>query len=95
MSPVDPYQAYVIAPIVKGGFRYVVGLVFRPATMRVGYTTNCKMFLDSFFSLCGDLLDVARGVSFEKALWHLSLHLAASNLDLSGPVDSQPMSMGP
>ena len=60
VASTDPYQAYMIAPIVKGGFRYVgVGLVFKPATIGAGHITKCKMFLNSFFSLCGDLPDMA------------------------------------
>ena len=54
----DTYQAYVIAPIVKGGLQYVgVGLVFKPATIGTGHITMCKMFLDLFL-LCGDLPDM-------------------------------------
>ena len=34
----DPYQAYVIAPIVKGGFRYIgVGLVYKPASISASH----------------------------------------------------------
>ena len=45
----DPYQAFVITPIVKGGFHYVdVGLVYKPATISAGHIAKCKMFLDSF-----------------------------------------------
>ena len=56
VASTDPYQAYMIAPIVKGGFWYVgVGLVFKPATIGAGCITKCKMFLHSFFSSCGDL----------------------------------------
>ena len=59
LASTDPYQAYVIAPIVKGGFQYVcVALVFKPAIIGAGYITKCKMFLDSFFSSCGDLPDM-------------------------------------
>ena len=55
----DPYQAYVIAPIIKGRFQYVgVGLVFKPATISAGCITKCKMFLNSFFSSCSDLPDM-------------------------------------
>ena len=55
----NPYQAYVITPIVKCGFHYVgVGLVYKPASISAGHIAKCKMFLDSFFSLCGDLPDV-------------------------------------
>ena len=59
VASTDPYQAYVIAPIVKSRFWYVgVGLVFKPATIGAGHIAKCKMFLDSFFSLCGDLPSV-------------------------------------
>ena len=55
VASTDPYQAYVIAPIVKGRFRYVgMDLVFKPATIGAGCITKCKMFLNSFFSSCGD-----------------------------------------
>ena len=55
----DPYQAYVAAPIVKGGFKYIrVGLMYKPAIVRLGCIAKCKMFLDSFFSSCGDLPDI-------------------------------------
>ena len=34
----DPYQAYVITPIVKGGFHYIgVGLVYKPASISSGH----------------------------------------------------------
>ena len=56
VASTDPYQAYMIAPIVKDGFWYVgVGLIFKPATIGAGHITKCKMFLDSFFSSFGDL----------------------------------------
>ena len=59
VASTDPYQAYVIAPIVKGRFRYVgMGLVFKPATIGAGCIAKYKMFLNSFFSSCGDLPDV-------------------------------------
>ena len=55
----DPIQAYVVAPIVKGGFKYIrVGLMYKPAIVRLGCIAKCKMFLDSFFSSCGDLPDI-------------------------------------
>ena len=55
----DPYQTYVITPIVKGGFHYVgVGLVYKPASISAGRIAKCKMILNSFFSSCGDLPDV-------------------------------------
>ena len=55
----NPYQAYVIAPVVKGGFCYVgVGLVYKQASISAGCIAKCKMFLDSFFSLCGNLPDM-------------------------------------
>ena len=59
VASTDPYQAYVIAPIMKGGFWYVgMGLVFKPTTISAGCIAKCKMFLNSFFSLCGDLPNV-------------------------------------
>ena len=54
-----PCQASVIAPIVKDGFCYVcVGLMYKPASISASCIAKCKMFLDSFFSSCGDLPDV-------------------------------------
>ena len=45
VASTDPYQAYMIAPIIKGRFWYVgVGLVFKLAT--IGCITKCKMFLN-------------------------------------------------
>ena len=59
VASTDPYQAYMIAPIVKGQFQYVsVGLVFKPATIGAGHIAKCKMFLNLFFSSCGDLPDM-------------------------------------
>ena len=59
VASTDPYQAYMIAPFVKGGFWYVgMGLVFKPATIGAGRIAKCKMFLNSFFLSCGDLPDV-------------------------------------
>ena len=59
VTPTDPYQAYVVAPIVKGRFKYVSGgLMYKPAIVRLGCIAKCKMFLDSFFSSCGDLPDI-------------------------------------
>ena len=59
VASTDLYQAFVIAPIVKGRFWYVgVGLVFKPATIGAGHIAKCKMFLNSFFSLCGNLPDM-------------------------------------
>ena len=59
VTSTDPYQAYMVAPIVKGGFKYIsMGLVYKPAIVRPGCTAKCKMFLDSFFSSCGDLPDM-------------------------------------
>ena len=56
VASTDPYQEYMIAPIVKGRFQYVgMGLVFKPTTIGAGHIAKCKMFLNSFFSLCGDL----------------------------------------
>ena len=71
MVSTDPYQAYVITPIIKGGFQYVgVGLVFKLATIAAGHITKCKMFLNSFFSLCGDLPDVEpREVYLLRKCW--------------------------
>ena len=55
----DPFKAYMIAPIIKSGFHYVgIGLVYKPALISSGHIAKCKMFLDSFFLLCGDLPDV-------------------------------------
>ena len=55
----DPYQAYVITPIVKSGFSYVgIGLVYMPASISASHIAKCKMFLNSFCSSCGDLPDV-------------------------------------
>ena len=52
----DPYQAYIIAPIVKGRFHYIgVSLVYKPASIGAGHIAKCKMFLNSFFSSFGDL----------------------------------------
>ena len=54
-----PYQVYLIAPSVKGGFWYVgVGLVFKPATIGAGHIAKCKMFLKLFSSLFGHLPNV-------------------------------------
>ena len=40
-------------------FKYVgMGLIYKPAIVRPGHIAKCKMFLDSFFSSCGDLPDV-------------------------------------
>ena len=59
VTSTDPYQAYVVAPIMKGGFKYIgVGLMYKPVTVRLGIIAKCKMFLDSFFSSCGDLPDI-------------------------------------
>ena len=59
VASTDPYQAYVIVSIIKGGFQYVgVGLVFKPATIGASCIAKCKMFLNSFFSSCGDLPNV-------------------------------------
>ena len=59
VASTDPYQAYVIAHILKGGFQYVdKGLVFKPATIGAGRITKCKMFLNLFSSSGGDLPDV-------------------------------------
>ena len=59
VTSADPYQAYVVAPIMKGGFKYDgMGLVCKPAIVRPGHIAKCKMFLDSFFSSCGDLPDI-------------------------------------
>ena len=58
VTPTDPYKAYMVAPIMKGGFKYIgMGLVYKPAVVRPGHIAKCKMFLDSFFSSCGDLPD--------------------------------------
>ena len=47
VASTDLYQAYMIAPIVKGSFCYVaVGLVFKPATFGTSHITKCKMFLN-------------------------------------------------
>ena len=80
MASNDPYQAYVIVPIVKGGFRYIgVGLVYMPASISAGHIAKCKMFLDSFFSSCSDLPDVdACEVYLLKKCWGVS--------PLSGPL---------
>ena len=60
MSPSNPYQAYLIASMVKGDFQYVsVGLVFKPASIIAGHISKCKTILNSFFTSCGDLPDVA------------------------------------
>ena len=71
VASTDPYQAYVIAPIVKGGFWYVgMGLAFKPATIGAGHITKCKMFLVSFFSSCGDLPDMEpREVYLLRKCW--------------------------
>ena len=59
MASNNPYQACVITPIVKGGFHYIgVGLVYKPASISAVHIAKCKMFLDSFFSLCGDFPDM-------------------------------------
>ena len=59
VTSTDPYQAYVVAPIMKGGFKYIsMGLMYKPAIVRLGHIAKCKMFLDSFFSSCGDLPDI-------------------------------------
>ena len=70
----DSYQAYVIAPIVKGGFCYVgVGLVYKPTSISAGCIAKCKIFLNSFFLSCGDLLDVdAREVYLLRKCWGVS-----------------------
>ena len=55
----NPFQAYVIAPIVKSGFHNIgVGLVYKPASISASCIAKYKMFLDSFFSSCGKLPDV-------------------------------------
>ena len=42
VASTEPYQAYVIAPIVKDRFRCVgVGLVFKPATIGAGCIAKC------------------------------------------------------
>ena len=71
VASTDPYQAYVIAPIIKGGFWYVgVGLVFKPAAIAAGHITKCKIFLNSFFSSCGDLPDMEpREVYLLRKCW--------------------------
>ena len=70
----DPYQAYVIVSIIKGRFHYVgVGLVYKPASISAGHIAKCKMFLNSFFSSCGDLPDVeAREVYLLRKHWGVS-----------------------
>ena len=67
----DPYQAYLITPIVKGGFHYVgIGLVYKPASISASHIAKCKMFLNSFFSLHGDLLDMeAHEVHLLRKCW--------------------------
>ena len=71
----DPYQAYMVAPTVKGRFWYVgVGLVFKPATIGAGHITNCKMFLNFFFSLCGDLPDMEPRKVYARVLALLADH---------------------
>ena len=35
-----------------------MGLVYKPISISAGHIAKCKMFLDAFFSLCGDLPDV-------------------------------------
>ena len=59
VASTNPYQVYVVAPIMKGGFKYIgMGLIYKPAIVRPGNIAKCKMFLDFFFSSCGDLPDV-------------------------------------
>ena len=91
----DPYQAYVIAPIVKGGFHYVgIGLVYKPASISSGRIAKCKMFLDSFFSLCGDLPDMeAHEVYPEKMSGHQPSQPTPPNLDMFGSTDPQSRNM--
>ena len=56
VASTDYHQAYIIVPIVKGGFHYVgVSLVYKPASVKAGRVDKCKKFLSSFFVLCGDL----------------------------------------
>ena len=51
----DSYQAYMIAPIVKGEFHYVgIGLVYKPASINEVTLPSVKCF----FSFCGDLPDM-------------------------------------
>ena len=72
VASTDPYQAEsASSPIVKGGFWYVgVDLVFKPATIAAGCITKCKMFLNSFFSSCGDLPDMEpREVYLLRKCW--------------------------
>ena len=43
VASTDPYQAYVIAPIIKDGFLYVgIGLVFKPATIGAGCIASVR-----------------------------------------------------
>ena len=59
IAPSDPYQAYVITPVVKDRFRYIREiLVYKPASISAGCIAKCKMLLNSFFSSCSDLSDM-------------------------------------